>query len=392
MKICMISPTFPPKRCGIGDYTYFLARALSEMGDEVVVLTSQWHGDKQVGRELHADSGLQVLRIVKGWGLSALPGLFRLVKEVRPDVIHIQYCPHLYNPRGLTLMINLLAICLRVGSHSKLVTTFHELYIPCSWSFKKLVGGVWQRLMAVLIAMASHRIIVTCELWERRLRRLAPKKALVIPVGSNIPVVSLSEEERLSIRRQLASDDHSILFGTFGTLHESKDYRLVLEVMARLATENDKVRLIWMGDTGSGKTSLSGVQGRAIALGLEAKNVVFTGYRPPEEVSRLLQACDIFVLPLKDGISTRRTTLITALAHGLPVVGTYGESTDSMFVHRENMFLVEVGDADGFVNALHALISDPLLRANVAAGGRELYRRCFKWSEIARATKTVYAS
>src|SRR5690606_22549500 len=48
-----------------------------------------------------------------------------------------------------------------------------------------------------------------------------------------------------------------------------------------------------------------------------------TGWLPPEAVSAHLQACDVVVLPYRDGASLRRGSLLAALVHGLPIVTTW---------------------------------------------------------------------
>ncbi len=98
------------------------------------------------------------------------------------------------------------------------------------------------------------------------------------------------------------------------------------------------------------------------------------GALPAERVARHLACADIFLAPFSDGVSTRRTTLMAALQHGLPVVGTSGESTDSMLTGSTSAIrLLPVGDVTGFGAAVRLISEDADLRLSMAEAARVLY-------------------
>jgi glycosyltransferase involved in cell wall biosynthesis len=84
-------------------------------------------------------------------------------------------------------------------------------------------------------------------------------------------------------------------------------------------------------------------------------------------------------------VSSRRTALMAALQHSLPVVGTDGASTDPL-LRRANdaMRLVPVGDSESFAWAVSRLALDPGLRAAMGKAARRLYEECFSWPVLAR--------
>jgi glycosyltransferase involved in cell wall biosynthesis len=106
---------------------------------------------------------------------------------------------------------------------------------------------------------------------------------------------------------------------------------------------------------------------------------------PASEVSHELAAADLFVAPLADGVSSRRTTVAAALAHGLPVVGTSGPSTDAWLADSPAVALVAADDGPALVAHLDALAVDPSRRAVMAHAARDLYEGQFTWDAIARA-------
>ena len=93
------------------------------------------------------------------------------------------------------------------------------------------------------------------------------------------------------------------------------------------------------------------------------------------EIARRLAAADIFS-PLIDGVSTRRGTLMAALQHGLPIVGTAGPLTDSILLESGSaLSLVAVGDRDGFADEVRRLADEAAERQSMRRAGRRLYER-----------------
>lgn len=91
-----------------------------------------------------------------------------------------------------------------------------------------------------------------------------------------------------------------------------------------------------------------------------------------------------------DGVSTRRTTLMAGLAHGLPVVGLSGTSTDTVLRrHPEALILTPVGDREAFARAVLAITSNVACLAAAGRAAQELYATEFDWPVIARRLMAV---
>jgi glycosyltransferase involved in cell wall biosynthesis len=98
----------------------------------------------------------------------------------------------------------------------------------------------------------------------------------------------------------------------------------------------------------------------------------------------------VFVAPFVDGVSTRRTTLMAALQHGVAVVGTDGRLTDDILrASREALTLAPVGDRHQLEDAVRRLADDPGLRRSRGAAGRELYTSSFAWPVTAAIVATA---
>jgi glycosyltransferase involved in cell wall biosynthesis len=120
-----------------------------------------------------------------------------------------------------------------------------------------------------------------------------------------------------------------------------------------------------------------------------SQRVIWSGYRPPDEVSALWQASDIAVLPYADGASLRRGTLLAAFAHGLPVVSTTPRVAVEQLRDGENILLAAPGDDRALAEQVIALINSPELRAKLSQGALRLAEE-FSWSRIADQHLALY--
>jgi glycosyltransferase involved in cell wall biosynthesis len=116
-----------------------------------------------------------------------------------------------------------------------------------------------------------------------------------------------------------------------------------------------------------------------------------TGYTDLAEVSANLLAADVVVMPYRDGVSFRRTTLIAALRHGCPVISTFPSDLTLIPEIRpgENMLLAPPRDPTALAQAIATGAIDENLRHQLAAGAKQL-GTLFEWPPIARDTFQLY--
>jgi glycosyltransferase involved in cell wall biosynthesis len=374
-----LSAHFPPDLSGDGDYTYFLANALAGIGCDVQVITAVGEMDA-VLYPLARD--VRIHRVVKTWGVRGLPDLVRAVRSLDTDVLVVQYAPHAFHPRGVTLAISLLPALVRLVTRLRVMVNFHELYIPFGRSLRRCLGSLWQRAMGLLIAAPSHVLTAVSSEWPRRLRRVGVWKRIdVIPVGSNIPRAQVRAEELKAVRAMLGVDPNTLLIGAFGSAGPDRDIGLLFAALSKLR-EVESLKLVWLGKSGFHADVPTG-RDYAARFIEDDKDIIWTGPLPHPEVSRMMSACDLFVLPLTDGISTKRGTLAAALQHGLPILTTRGKRLDDLFVQRENIYLVPQGDFRAFAEGLTELARGSDLRDRLALGARRLYEDHFSWEVIA---------
>jgi glycosyltransferase involved in cell wall biosynthesis len=289
--------------------------------------------------------------------------------DARPaDVIVLNYNPFSYGRWGFAPG---LAASLRRARRRKtrIFLIVHESYVP-SLNWRWAVMGAWQRLQLRMLHRCADVIFTPVEPLARELANLKPERPVEhLPVGSNLPDMRHcrdSERDRLEIDRD------ALVIAAFGTDHPS---RRIDEVVAAANTAADLGSRVVVLNLGAGAPPIRGVR--------ESVRLVEPGWLEALDVARHLAAADLFVAPFVDGVSTRRTTLMAALQHGVAVLGTDGRLTDNVLRRATDaLTLVPVEDRKRLEDAVRWLAGDADERRARGAAGRELYERSFDWPVI----------
>ena len=379
--VLMLSGEYPPMEGGVGDFTHLLGAALVERGVEVHVLTS-----------LRARSGAPLQHpairchpLLPSWGWFPLYTILRrLLREVQPDVLNIQYQTAAY---GMHPAVNLLPY---VFGALPCVVTFHDLLVP--YLFPKAGPLRWGANVA--LAHACRGVIVTNAQDRARLQQHHRLRRLeVIPIGSNIADKLPTLYDRNRWRERLGIPADRLMLCYFGFLNASKGGEELIAALDTLSAWDYNVGLLMIGGAvgasdPSNRAYLERVQSSIRQRGLEER-VIWTGYMPPEEVSASFRSADICVLPYRDGASFRRGSFMAALAHGMPIVSTQPEVALPELVDGRNILLVPPRDARVLAETIVRLAADNTLRHRLALGARELAQE-FDWRRIAARTLEVY--
>ena len=85
-----------------------------------------------------------------------------------------------------------------------------------------------------------------------------------------------------------------------------------------------------------------------------------TGALSAEDISSHIHACDVMLQPYPDGVSTRRTSAMAALAHDRALVTTSGVLTEAFWGLDHTAILVPAADPAPLASAVAALLADPI--------------------------------
>jgi glycosyltransferase involved in cell wall biosynthesis len=106
-----------------------------------------------------------------------------------------------------------------------------------------------------------------------------------------------------------------------------------------------------------------------------------------DDLAAHLAACDVLLQPYEDGVTTRRGSIIAALALCCAVITTGGPMTEPLWPESDAVVLVPDGDFDAFVKSAFALGRDLPRRTAIGLRARDLYARSFALEHTVAALK-----
>jgi len=358
MRLLMISGTFPPMKCGVGEYTETLVTALArEPGVEVGVLT-----DCQAAGRAPGDA-FRVFPVIEEWKAREFSKVVSVVREFRPDLVHIQYPTLAYrNWLPWLLPIRLERLGLPV------VQTWHERLF-------------FYRLAKLPMGLARGGIIVVRpryleQLSWRRRAALRHRQVEFIPNASTIPKAVFAPGEREALRTSLGPLGKALVV-FFGFFFEQKGIDDLLEAM-----DFTHQHLVLMGPVQSDDPYQVRLFERIVKEPL-AGHVTILGYLPAEKVAQVLALADAVGLPYRHGGGMWNTSLHAAMMQGTFTLTTSNEERG--YDARRNVYLSEPGKVPELREALRKYIGqrnpnpDPALLPptwdEVARRHLEFYRR-----------------
>lgn len=370
MRIGMVTGEFPPMVGGIGDYTFQLTQALKSPANELFLFGPQ-----------EAESNDATLHITRTneWGITTPLAVRQWAQANQLDVINIQYQTAAFQMSPWIHFIPQVAPC-------PVITTFHDLRFP--YLFPK--AGKLRQWIVNHLASKSAGVIMTN---DDDFSRLTHHHRALIPIGSNIANVSLSEKDYAHWRQSAGAqpDDYLILF--FGFVHPTKGMIHLLDAIHLLHQHNVPARLVIVGgQEHPGDASVAAhvkqVKTHIQTQGLSS-SVHWTGYVSDQDVSRYLTVADVVALPFTEGASLRNGSLIAAIMHGCAVITTHPTANSQLLRNGENMLLVTPRNTDDLVTALQNLYHEANLRNQIKTGVRALQHQ-FSWDQIATQTVNFY--
>jgi glycosyltransferase involved in cell wall biosynthesis len=301
----------------------------------------------------------------------------RIPPEVEDaDALIVQYNPFSYGRWGVAPWLPSAIRRLKHKRHGPLVAIMvHEPYMPLSDWRATLMGG-WQRIQMLALRSAADVTFVSIEPWLDTIRRWGPRNGVYhVPVGSTLPDMRAHRNEA---RSEFGVDDATTVVAAFGTGHPS---RLMSHVGAAVIALHEAGHKVVLFNLGAGAPPPEGVP--------RGVRVETPGQLERSAVARLLSAADLFTAPFIDGVSSRRTTFIAALQHGIPTVATLGSLTDVFIRDAGACRLVPTGDRDAFARAVVELAESRAERDKLARGARLLYEQRFAWPVLADRVLTL---
>lgn len=360
---------FRPPASGAAVFTGALVTGLVRAGHEVVLLTPA-AGPGDVGRHREASDppGLKVVRAPA----FALPGSHshvyvdlpsrRMVEDLvdtfRPDVVHVQ---------------DYLLLCRTVAGVAgrkrlPLVATNHFLpenlipYMPVlKRSPEALARLLWKPVMAVL---QQARVVTTPTATGARLLEEQGLKRPVVPISCGVDVQRFARlesrdsggsvgwmtedpDDGAQVRQRFGLRPEVPLFLFVGRVDREKRLDVLIEAMLLAPDLPLQVAIAGKGEQKERLSRLAHDRG----LG---RRVVFLGYVPDDDLPRLLQAADVFVIPSEAELQSIAT--LEAMASAMPIIAADARALPELVEPGKNGYLFTAGSATHLAEVLRLML------------------------------------
>ena len=307
-----------------------------------------------------------------GHDLGLYARLFRLLRELRPDLVHTR------NLSALEAQFVAAAAGVRArvhGEHGRDVFDLHG---------KNRKYNLLRKMARPLV---GQYITVSQDLavWLQSTVGVAPQRITQIYNG----VDSVRFHPRQGVRPPIGPEGFmagaELLIGSVGRMAQVKDFPTLVRAFVRLLADQpelrQRLRLVIVGD---------GVS-RAECLDLlRAADASHLAWLPGErgDVAEIMRALDVFVLPsLGEGISN---TILEAMASGLPVVATAVGGNPELVAPELTGKLVPAGDPAAMAHALLGYVRDSAEVQSHGRAAREKIETCFSMDAMVANYLSVY--
>ena len=236
----------------------------------------------------------------------------------------------------------------------------------------------------------SRFAFVSQATWRRFGYRVSARRGVVVYDGIALPDSLGSTAGRADVRRQLGIPVQAPVVGMVARVEPQKDYETLAAAAARLRRVYPDVRVVVVGGISAPEESrrhFAIVQGWLDAYGMR-DCFLFTDYR--EDITRLMQAMDVFVLSTHhEGLPL---VILEAMAAGIPVVATAVDGVPEVIRHGETGLLTGHRDAEGLAKAIGSVLRDAEFARRLGSNACADVASRFSVEAFGAAMRRVYGS
>lgn len=291
-----------------------------------------------------------------GWKLS------RIVKDLRPDIVHA-HDPHAVALASLALSF------LTSGKCPGLIASRRVAFHLKGNAFSR-----WKYQQVDCFVAASNAIrdmLIGDGIDANR----------VVTVYEGIDLHRVQAEPAANIHAEFWLPTHAPIVGAVAALTQEKGHKYLIDAAALVVREVSDARFVILGD-GDQRPALE----RHIKELRLDKHVVLPGFRA--DILSFIQSFDLFVMSsLFEGLGT---SLLDAMAFSKAIVASDTGGIPEAVSHGETGLLVPPRDARELATAIVKLLKDPDRREKMGRAGLERVKRLFSAEQMVEKTLDVY--
>lgn len=371
----LFSALYPPHMGGIENFTYCLAHALVDRGDEVLVVTNDTNG---LGAGITDEDGVSVLRLPcfpLFAGRFPVPKLNAISRKLWKHVECQQFDGVLVNARFYIHSLRGIRLAKKLGitpvvlDHGSAFISFSNPVIdPLVRTYERLITAMGKRFHPDYYGVSSKSVV-----W---LRSFGIAAKGVIP--NSIDAESFRETSSgRDFRNELGLDAESFLVCFVGRLIPEKGIRAILEASRSHRLIEAGVVFVLAGD-GALSKEVDDAQGESLR---------WVGRLSSSDISALLQQSDLLCLPTRsEGFAT---TLLEASSCGCPSVVTDVGGARELFPNEHFGTIINSMDSAEVEKAIYSLVKNPDKLAEQSRLCRRLVENESSWDKTASLVEKV---
>lgn len=321
--------------------TLNLVRALVTGGHQIVSVCYFEYSPEMVTRFQQAGSEVVCLSKdgtrIGGWkGIILLyKGLRKVLKQYRPEVVHVQYMA----PGAIPILL------LRLLGMRQIIATAHTAAdIYPNLRLIHFVQQHYVKAFTCITELAERSFFGTSQLYGEQ---TLLKKRNHFTIYNALPA-------GISISRQAKSQDRPLTIGVVSRLESIKGMDLVVPAFAQVKACHPEMQLLIVGDGSLRKQ----MEEQAHKAGLEDA-VEFAGRQPQEKLSSYYDRIDILLMPSRsEGFGL---TAIEGMARGCVVVAAHTGGLPEVIRDGEVGLLHKPEQVEDLAAQINRLIEQPAL-------------------------------
>lgn len=319
----IITGTYPPRKCGVGDYCYNLIHTGTARSSKWQVYTTD------------------------NWKLRNIRVIMREIADINFNVANIQYPTMGYST---SITPHIIALYIRYILRRPVIVTIHE-YSRLGWK---------GRFAAKIFFRCAGHTVFTTEV-ERKFaikkNRYLQEKSSVIKIFSNI-------DKSDNIR---SAQNRTWDIGYFGYIRPDKGIETFIDVCNKVSQHRSGCRMYIMGQT---QEEFQWYY-TPIIKRIKESNIELILNRSSKEVSEILSDTKIAYLPYPDGLTERRGSFLAALLNRCNIVSTTGDFTTEKM--KQSFTLCNNDEADSILVRILDDINDDSERQRELTAREEDY-------------------
>lgn len=372
MNICMITGEFPPFCAGIGNYVYNLSKFLKMKGHNITILTRGSYS-KGIVRTTFDDLDVWKVRYLPLYPFHArihghyLDGIISKYEDCF-DIIHV-HSPLAAFPKTTKPTIVTEHGTVKGGiynsSNTDLSTLFLKLFLR---EFLSLERDLLEK---------SDVITTVSKSCMHEIKASVGQEEKIFVLGNGVNTGYFKPNDTIDRAQNI------VLYT--GRLDSRKGVVDLITSAKYVVKNYPETRFIV-----TGKGPNEGYIRRQISkLNLKG-NVTLTGFVSRDELLRLYQSCTMYVLPsYYEGLPT---TLLEAMACGLPSIATDVDGSSEVISHGKTGMLVPPKCPEALSASIQEFLADERKRKEIGHCGKNYVKETYDWSKIADKTAEIYAS